>query len=162
MPVGSYGRLVFLGSSFLVVCLALELAALKSLSGPIARRFRDCARIDSIFCGRFFRADFFRLEFFGFCLVCRFFWAGLFFMFLGCAWLVDCPGFIASRSDCVLSFTRETRGFVHGKCLYAAKNFRAADLHFPYTRGSGTKARPSCLITRGCFPFSRIKAVWDE
>ena len=76
LPVGLYGRLVFLGSSFLVVCLALELAALKSLSGPIARRFRDCARIGSIFCGRFFRADFFH-----FCLVCRFFGLACSFMF---------------------------------------------------------------------------------
>ena len=54
------------------------------------------------------------------------------------------------------------RGFALGKCLYAAKPFGTTGLHFPYTRGSGTKARPSCLNTCGCFPSSRIQAVWGE
>ena len=54
------------------------------------------------------------------------------------------------------------RGFALGKCLYAAKPFGTTGLHFQYTRGSGTKARPSCLNTCGCFPSFQIQAVWGE
>ena len=62
---------------------------------------------------------------------------------------------------CLASLS-EIRGLALGKCLYATKSFSCAGLHLPYTRGSGTNAKPSCLITLGCFPSSRTHAVCGE
>ena len=64
-------------------------------------------------------------------------------------------------SHCLVSLPK-IRDFALGKCLYATKSFNCAGRHFPYTRGSGTKARPSCLMTLGCLPSSRTHAVCGE
>ena len=124
----------------------------------------DCASIYSIFCGGdFFGAIFFFWRFSGSAWFIALFGLACASMFIEVVLLLGCPCFnVSICSTCVLSFNTETRGFALGKCLYATKFFRAAALHFPYTRVSGTKARPSCLITRGYFPFSRIQAVRVE
>ena len=82
--------------------------------------------------------------------------------FLANGWEYICPGQLERVGFVWSNPAAEIRGLALGKCLYATKSFSCAGLQFPYTRGSGTKARPSCFNTLGRFPSSRTQGVCVE